>query len=212
MYAHRLSLIFVATVASFTGVAQAQGPWPTNYQPSFFSPMQEFFTPRSYSTNYSGQPTYNQYPSTTVVPGVPQCANGRCRSACPNGQCGPSNSCANGQCARPSQSFFQPFMNSNGSCANGQCRNQNGFNSVFSNNSSARPALPNSSLGFRPLSPIQPNNQPPTSGRQLNRLVPLDGGYPVNNGLNPIQRPLSRNRETMLPSNDFANDPTVRLQ
>ena len=224
MYVPRLSLIFVSTFACLTGAVQAQGPWPTTSQPSFFSPVQEFFTPRPYTTNYFGQPQYNQYPSTPIIPGVPQCANGRCRQNCPNGQCSPSNQCANGQCSRPVQSFFQPLMNPMGTCANGSCRqnsgcangqcgNQTGFFSGFGNNSTARSPMPNSSLGFRPLSQIQPTNNPPSRGGQLNRLIPLDGGFSANNGLVAPQRPQPRRRESMLPpSENFALDPMVRLQ
>ena len=103
----RLSFIIMSTLASLPAAVQAQGPWPTMSQPSFFSPVQEFFTPRSYTWNNS-QPSYSQYRGTSVIPGVPQCANGQCSQSCPNGQCSPGNRCANGQCSTPSQTYYQP--------------------------------------------------------------------------------------------------------
>jgi hypothetical protein len=57
--------------------------------------------------------------------------------------------------------------------------------------------MPNTTIGLRPLTPSQPVYQVPARGGQVNRLVPLDGG----------------DRDSMVPqNNNFANDPTVRLQ
>jgi len=222
MFTSRLSFAIVSVLACLPTVAQAQGPWPTMSQPSFFSPVQEFFTPRSYSTYYS-QPTYGQTYGTQIVPGVPQCANGQCPQTCPNGQCTTGNRCANGQCTTPSQTYYQPSMNSNGNCANGTCRpntscpnGQCGPNRGLMgglNFGSPRANMPNSSIGFRPLTPSQPLYQAPARGGQVNRLVPLDGGFNGNGGYVVPQAPMYRDRESMVPQdNYFANDPTVRLQ
>lgn len=219
MNAQRLSFIIVSTLACLPTAAQAQGPWPTMNRPSFFSPVQEFFTPRSYTTNYS-QPMSTQYRSTPIVPGVPQCAHGQCRQSCPNGQCSNHSRCANGQCSTPTQNNYQPGGSTNGNCVNGQCGPGNGFfrgNSGGFNgngtNGTLRPGLPNSSIGFRPLTPISPNVTAPARGGQLNRLVPLGGGYPSNSGVNAPQGPMYRDRESMVPQNqDYANDPSVRFQ
>ena len=224
MFAQRLSFIIVSTLACLPTAAQAQGPWPTMNRPTFFSPVQEFFTPRSYTTNYS-QPAYTPYRSTPIIPRVPQCANGQCRQSCPNGQCSTSNRCANGQCSTPTQTYFQPSGDPNGNCANGACQQNSNCpngqcgprNSFFRGNSagwlgngthgSMRPGQPNSSIGFRPLTPIPPNYSAPSRGGQINRLVPLDGG------VNTPQGPMYRDRESMVPNNqDYANDPSVRFQ
>ncbi len=222
MFTSRLSFVIVSAMACLPTVVQAQGPWPTMNQPSFFSPVQEFFTPRSNSTYYS-QPSYSQTYGTPINPGVPQCANGQCQPSCPNGQCTTRNRCANGQCTIPSQTYYQPMINSNGNCANGTCRptancpngqcttNRGLFNGL--NFGSARPNMPSSTFGLRPLSPSQPTYQAPARGGQFNRLVPLDGGFTGNGGYTVPQAPLYRERESMVPrGQDFANDPTVRLQ
>ena len=230
MYAPRLSFIIVSTLACLPTAIQAQGPWPTMSQPTFFSPVHEFFTPRSYSTYYP-QPSYSQYPSTSIIPGVPQCANGQCPQSCPNGQCSPRSRCANGQCSNPSQTYYQPQGISSGSCANGSCRpntgcvngqcgprpgnfgGNGGFFNGTGNYGTLRPGAPNSSIGFRSLTPVQPNYNAPSRGGQLNRLVPLDGGFQGNGGYNAPQAPMYRDRESMVPqSENYANDPTVRFQ
>lgn len=223
MFTSRFSFVIVTAVACLPSLAQAQGPWPTMSQPSFFSPVQEFFTPRSYSTYYS-QPTYGQTYGTQIVPGVPQCANGQCQPACANGQCTIGNNCANGQCTIPSQTnYYQPSIGSNSNCVNGTCRpstscpngqcnrNTGLFNGL--NFGTARPNMPNSTIGLRPLTPSQPVYQAPARGGQVNRLVPLDGGFNGNSGYVPPQAPMYRDRESMVPEGShFANDPTVRLQ
>lgn len=219
MNAQRLSFIIVSTLACLPTAAQAQGPWPTMNPPSFFSPVQEFFTPRSYTTNHS-QPVYSQYQSTPIIPGVPQCAHGQCRQSCPNGQCSNRNQCVHGQCSTPAQTYYQPGAGTSGNCVNGQCGRGHGFFNGrtlgFNGNANSgtmRPGLPNSSIGFRPLTPIQPNYSAPARGGQLNRLVPLDGGSPANEGVNVPQGPMYRDRESMVPQNpDYANDPSVRFQ
>ena len=214
MFTSRLSFVIASVVACLPSLAQAQGPWPTTNQPTFFSPVQEFFTPRSYSTYYS-QPTYGQTYGTQIVPGVPQCANGQCTTG---------NRCVNGQCSIPSQTnYYQPSTSSNGNCVNGTCRPTtncpNGQCSpntgLFSglNFGSSRPNMPNSTIGLRPLTPSQPVYQTPARGGQVNRLVPLDGGFNGNSGYVPPQAPMYRDRESMVPEGShFANDPTVRLQ
>ena len=219
----RLSFIIMSTLASLPAAVQAQGPWPTMSQPSFFSPVQEFFTPRSYTWNNS-QPSYSQYRGTSVIPGVPQCANGQCSQSCPNGQCSPGNRCANGQCSTPSQTYYQPQGASAGNCANGSCRSNTscpngqcgpnrGLIGSYGNFGTLRPGAPNSSIGFRPLTPVQPSYTAPSGGVQLNRLVPLDGGFQGNSGYSAPQAPMYRDRESMAPqSQNYANDPTVRFQ
>ncbi len=102
---------------------------------------------------------------------------------------------------------------SNGNCANGQCGNRNGFFSSFRNWGMVQPGMPSNSVGFRPLSPNTPNNTPSPRGGQLNRLVPIDGGFLGNSSTNAPQRPLPRNRESMAPRGDsYASDSTVRFQ
>ena len=213
MYAPRLGFYFMTTLVCFTGAAQAQGPWPTMNRPTFFSPVQEFFTPRSYTTNYN-PPMSSQSPSTPINPGVPQCVNGRCRQ---------SNS--NGQFATPSQGYYQPggYVSGNtgngncangacrptGNCANGQCGPGNVYQGGNGNYGTSRLGLPNTSIGLRPLTP---NYTAPRSGN-LNRLVPLDNGAPVNSGYDAPQGPMYQDRESMVPQGeDYANDPGVRLQ
>lgn len=205
MFTSRFSFVIASAVACLPSLAHAQGPWPTMNQPSFFSPVQEFFTPRSYSTYYS-QPTYGQTNGTPIIPGVPQCANG--------------------QCTTPSQTYYQPTINSNGNCANGTCRPNNACpngqcspsTGAFGglNFGSARPNMPNSTIGLRPLTPSQPVYQTPARGGQINRLVPLDGGFNGNSGYvapQVPQTPMYRDRESMVPDgSNFSNDPTVRLQ
>ncbi len=197
----RFSLYFLTTLVCCTGAVQAQGPWPTLNRPTFFSPVQEFFTPRSYTTSYA-QPMSSQYPSTPIIPGVPQCANGRCRQSCPNGQCSKSNRCANGQCGP------------NLSCPNGQCGPGVGsWNSGgYGTSGTPQSRMPNSSIGFRPLTPVNPNYNAPRPGN-LNRLFPLEAGAPVNGGFNAPQGPMYRDRESMVPQGyEFGSDSGVRLQ
>lgn len=201
MSAHRLSFLFMTSLACLSGAAHAQGPWPTMNQPTFFSPVQEFFTPRSYTSNYN-PPMYSQYPATPINPGVPQSANGRSRQTCPNGQCTTSNRCANGQCAP------------NSNCANGQCGPGMGSwsNGGYGTSGTTRSGMSNSTIGFRPLTPVNPNDSAPRSGN-LNRLIPLEGGTPVNSGYNAPQGPMYRDRESMVPQGyDYRHDPGVRLQ
>ena len=212
MYVPRLAMTLMTTLVCFTGAAQAQGPWPTMSRPTFFSPVQEFFTPR-YTTNTTS-PMYSPSPSTPINPGVPQCANGRCRQPCPNGQCsspwqtnyqptnvgtwnnGPEN-CANGTCGH------------NGNCPNGQCSPGSVYQGGHRNYGTSRLGLPNTSIGLRPLTP---NSTAPRSGN-LNRLIPLDNGTPVSRGYNAPQGPMYQDRESMIPQDqDYANDPGVRLQ
>ena len=190
MYAHRLSFLFMTSLACLSGVAQAQGPWPTMNRPTLFSPVQEFFTPRSYTSNYHS-PMYSQSPSTPINPGVPQCANGRCRQSCPNGQCSNSNRCLNGQCG-PGP----------GSWSNGG----------YGTSGTSRTGMPNTSFGLRPLTPVNPNYTAPRSGN-VNRLIPLNGGTPVQDGYNAPEGPMYRDRESMVPrGDDYRSDPGVRLQ
>ncbi len=66
MNAQRLSSIAVTLVLTLSGLAQAQGPWPTLNTPSFFSPVNEFFSPRPYSTQY--QPYAPSYNGTQIIP------------------------------------------------------------------------------------------------------------------------------------------------
>ena len=217
MYAQRLSFFIMSTLAGLTGAAQAQGPWPSTYQPTFYSPVQEFFTPRSYSSNYS-QPRYSQYPNTPINPGVPQCANGQCRQSGPNGLNTTSNRCANGQCAAPSSRNYQPgvYTNNNpatGNCPNGQCRNRGTGLNLWGNHGGSFQSQPNTSFGLRPLTPVNPNFNSQPRGGQLNRLVPLDGGFRVNNGTNAPQAPMYRDRESMVPQDqNVTYAPGVRLQ
>ena len=193
MYAQRLSLLFFTSLACLSGAAQAQGPWPTMNRPTFFSPVQEFFTPRSYTSN-SNPPMYSQTPSTPIIPGVPQCANGRCRQSCPNGQCPTSNRCANGQCGPGTGSGSYGSYGGSGTAG------------------TIRSELPNSTLGFRPLTPVNPNYTAPRQGN-LNRLIPLDAGAPLNGGYIAPQRSLYRDRESMVPrGGDSTFGPGVRLQ
>lgn len=213
MYAPRLGIYLVTTLVCFTGAAQAQGPWPTMNRPTFFSPVQEFFTPRSYTSNHA-QPMYSQSPSTPINPGVPQCANGRCRQ---------SN--LNGQSLMPSQSDYQPggyvsgntrsgrcangVCGSNGNCPNGQCGPGNVYSGGNGNYGTSRVGLPSTSIGLRPLTP---NSAAPRSGN-LNRLILLDNGAPVNGGYTVPQGPMYQDRESMVPQEqNYANDPGVRLQ
>ena len=199
MSVHRLSFLFITSLACLSGVAQAQGPWPSRSQPTFFSPVQEFFTPRSYTSNYN-PPMYSQYPATPINPGVPQSANGRSRQSCPNGQCPTSNRCANGQCGP------------NTNCLNGQCGPGTGSHGGYGTSGTSRTGMLNSTIGLRPLTPVHPNYTAPRSGN-VNRLIPLDAGAPVNGGYNAPQGPMYRDRETMVPrGDDFGNDPGVRLQ
>ena len=70
----------------------------------------------------------------------------------------------------------------------------------------------NSTIGLRPLTPVHPNYTAPRSGN-VNRLMPLDAGAPVNGGYNAPQGPMYRDRETMVPrGDDYRFDPGVRLQ
>ena len=212
MYASRLGMYLMITLVCCTGAAQAQGPWPTMNRPTFLSPVQEFFTPR-YTTNYN-PPIGIHSPSTPINPGVPQCANGRCRQSNPNGQF-----------ATPSQSYYQPgdyvsgntgtghcpngICGHNGNCQNGNCGPGNVYQGGNRNYGTTRLGLPNTSIGLRPLTP---NYTAPRSGN-LNRLIPLDNGSPVNGGNRAPQSPLYQDRESMVPpSEDYANDPGVRLQ
>lgn len=212
MYAPRFGMYLVTTLACLSGAAQAQGPWPTMNRPTFFSPVQQFFTPR-YSTNYT-PPTYTQSPSTPINPGVPQCANGRCRQSPPNGSL-----------TTPWQTNYQPggnvFGNTgtgscpngvcspNGNCPNGQCGPGNAYSGGNGNYGTLRLGMPNSSIGFRPLTP---NYTAPRSGN-VNRLIPLGSGTPVNGGYMAPRSPMYQDRESMIPpSQDYANDPGVRLQ
>ncbi len=213
MYAQRLSVLVMSTLACLSGAAQAQGPWPTMNRPTFYSPVQEFFTPRS-NTSYNSQPRFNQYSSTPINPGVPQCANGQCTI---------SNRCTNGQCAAPSSSNYPPGNSTygnptTGNCPNGQCRNRGqGFN-MWGNNGGSFQSQPNMSFGLRPLTPAIPNIYSQPHGGQRNRLVPLDGGLPVNNGsnnsrYNTPQGPMYRDRESMVPQGqNVTYAPGVRLQ
>ncbi len=199
MSAHRLSFLIMTSLACLSGVAQAQGPWPTRNQPTFFSPVQEFFTPRSYTSN-DYPPMYSQYPATPINPGVPQSANGRSRQSCPNGQCTTSNRCANGQCGP------------NTNCLNGQCGPGTGSHGGYGTSGTSRTGMLNSTIGLRPLTPVHPNYTAPRSGN-VNRLIPLDAGAPINGGYNAPQGPMYRDRESMIPrGDDFGNDPGVRLQ
>lgn len=76
-----------------------------------------------------------------------------------------------------------------------------------------RPNMPSSTIGFRPLTPSQPYSGAPVRGGQVNRLVPLDGGFNGNGGYVAPQAPIYRERESMAPQEyNFANDPTIRLQ
>lgn len=183
MNAQRLSSIVTALVLGLSGFAQAQGPWPTVNPPSVFSPIREFFTPRAYTAQaplYA--PTYSN--STQIVPGVPQCANGRCTATCPNGQCS-NGSCANGRCTIPSTSYYHPLPGTSG-CINGQCaprsrtsfgtpnctNGQCGLNNNGWNNSSLRDPVNAPAPRLRPMTPVVPQgpaNRPIT----LNRLVPI---------------------------------------
>ena len=223
MSTHRLSFLFMTSLACLSGAVQAQGPWPSRSQPTFFSPVQEFFTSRSYTSN-DHSPMYSQNPSTPIQPGVPQSANGRSRLSCPNGQCSNSNRCANGQCLTPTQSLYQPggYGDSTshtgaGNCTHGQCRPQtscpNGQCGPGTGSDgrygTLRPSLQNPSIGLRPLTP---NYTAPRSGN-LNRLIPLDGGSPVNDGDNVPQGPMYRDQESMVPrGDDYRYAPGVRLQ
>jgi hypothetical protein len=186
----RFSVYFLTTLVCLSGAAQAQGPWPTMNPPTVFSPVREFFTPRSYTSN-DYQPMYSQSPSTPIIPGVPQCANGRCRQSCPNGQCSQSNHCANGQCGPGVGSW-----NSGGSGTFGMTRS----------------GTPNSTFGLRPLTTSRPNSVAPRSGN-LNRLIPLDSGSPVHGGSSSLQTPMYRHQQSMAPQGyDDRFDPGVRLQ
>ena len=188
MSVHRLSFLVMTSLVCLSGVAQAQGPWPTRTQPTFFSPVQEFFTPRSYTSNYT-QPMYRQYPATPINPGVPQSANGRSRQSCPNGQCPTSHRCANGQCGPGTGSY-----------------------GAYGTPGTSRTGMPNSTIGLRPLTPAYPNYTAP-SPQNLNRLIPLNGGAPVNGGYNAPQSPMYRDRESMVPPGDDSRfEPGVRLQ
>ena len=201
MTAQRLSFYLITTLACLSGVAQAQGPWPTRNQPTFFSPVQEFFTPKSYTSNYT-HPMYSQYPATPIHPGVPQSAIGRSRQSCPNGQCSPGNRCENCQ------------SGSNSNCANGQCGPGTGSwsNGGLRTNGTTQTGMPNSKIGFRPLTPVAPNHTAPRQGN-LNRLIPLHAGAPVNGGYNAPQGPMYRDRESMVPREyDYRFDAGVRLQ
>lgn len=195
MNAQRLSCIAVTLVLSLSGLVQAQGPWPTLNTPSFFSPVNEFFTPRPYSTQY--QPYAPSYNGTQIIPGVPQCANGRCsiptstnytpalgQGSCPNGQCGPGNSYSTN---------YAP------NCANGQCRPSNGG----VNSSLFQPGY-SSQIGLRPLTP---SYQVPASYRgAVNRLTPVDG-------FSAPATPIYRSRESQLPSGpDYTYDPSIKLR
>lgn len=225
MNAQRLSSIAVTLVLSLSGLAQAQGPWPTMNTPNFFSPVTEFFTPRSYYTAQY-QPYAPSYNGTQIIPGVPQCANGRCQSSCPNGQCSTGNNCANGRCSVPSASYYGPTTSSfgpslgSGGCANGQCgprsrtsnyspncsNGQCGMNNSGWNSSSLLQPGYSSQIGLRPLTPSN-NYQPnPAYRGTLNRLTPVDG-------FNAPTVPMYRNRESMIPSgpvNTF--DSTVKFR
>ena len=201
MYAPRLYIYLVTTLACFTASAHAQGPWPTMNRPTFFSPVQEFFTPRSYTSN-NNPPMHNQYPSTAIQPGVPQSAYGRSRLSCPNGQCTTSNRCANGQCVP------------NSNCLNGQCGPGTGSWSPggYGTSGTSRTGMPNSTIGLRPLTPVHPNYTAPRSGN-LNRLIPLDEGSPIHVDDNAPQGPMYRDQESMVPRGDNNRfDPGVRLQ
>lgn len=197
MYVPRLCCLIATTLVCFTTAAHAQGPWPTMNRPTFFSPVQQFFTPRYTTNTYTTSPMYSPSPSTPINPGVPQCANGRCRH--PN---------SNVPSTTPTQSYYQPGGNisgntGTGNCANGQCHP--GHGSI----GTSRLGLPNSSIGLRPLTP---NYTEPRSGN-LNRLIPLDNGTPANSGYIAPRNPMYRDRESMVsPRQDYAHDPGVRLQ
>lgn len=81
MFTSRLSFAIVSVLACLPTVAQAQGPWPTMSQPSFFSPVQEFFTPLVldvllaadlrpdlWNSNRSRSPAMRQRPVPTDLP------------------------------------------------------------------------------------------------------------------------------------------------
>lgn len=215
MNAQRLSSIVTTLVLGLSGLVHAQGPWPTMNTPSFFSPVTEFLTPRQYTNQYpSYTPSYN---ATPIIPGVPQCATGRCQSSCPNGQCSTGNNCANGRCTVPNTSYYGPTLGS-GNCANGQCgprdrtsnyspncaNGQCGLNNGW--NSSLRQPGYNPQIGLRPLTPSN-NYQPnPAYRGTLNRLTPVDG-------FNAPSVPMYRNRESMIPNSPVNTyDSTVKLR
>ena len=223
MNAQRLSSIAVTLVLSLSGLVQAQGPWPTLNTPSFFSPVNEFFSPRPYSTQY--QPYAPSYNGTQIIPGVPQCANGRCQTSCPNGQCTTGNNCANGRCSVPTSSYYGSTTSNyapslgRGGCVNGQCGPGNSYSTNYTPNCANGQCRPNngsfnssltqpgysSQIGLRPLTP---NYQVPASYRgAVNRLTPVDGFSA------PAAAPVYRNRESQLPSGpDYTYDPSIKLR
>jgi hypothetical protein len=222
MNAQRLSSIAVTLVLSLSGLVQAQGPWPTLNTPSFFSPVNEFFSPRPYSTQY--QPYAPSYNGTQIIPGVPQCANGRCQTSCPNGQCTTGNNCANGRCSVPTSSYYGSTTSNyapslgRGGCVNGQCGPGNSYSTNYTPNCANGQCRPsnggfNSSL-FQPgyssqigLRPLTPNYQVPASYRgAVNRLTPVDG-------FSAPAAPIYRNRESQIPSGpDYTYDPSIKLR
>lgn len=230
MIGTRFSHFCLVSLTCFTGMAHGQGPWPTMSRPSFYSPLQEFSPSRAGET-YLTPPAQGHYsvrgrtsPYTSIVPGVPQCANGRCQTNCPQGQCAPSNQCSNGQCASPVQSNYGPVFGANHSgCANGTCRsrqvspaNQGGAYAPRGDLFGLpilQPARSSTPFGFRPLTPSQPKPAPQSRGGRVNRLIPLDDEARLSPNDFIPQQPFARDRESMVPPGPMNfSAPSIRLQ
>lgn len=183
MITRKMSLAMSLLASLFsTDATFAQGPWPTLNRPTMATPIQEFVPARNqyYSapsiapaqTNWSGR-GYN----------TPACANGAC-TVRPNGVgTYGAGACPNGQCATPMRSrvnsnYGPQSYGPGGGCPNGQCsQNRSGMTSGYRNMNPVY--APNLFQGFPFQSHSLPTHQQPMNGYQgVNRLMPMNGGYP----------------------------------